>query len=134
MNSTETVQKAYDCFGNGDIAGLMDLYTDDVSWTIPEVENAPFSGSRQGKAAVGEFFQLLSESEDFSHFAPNEFIAQGDRVVVLGSSIATIKATGKTFSTDWVHICTVKDGKITNFLEFFDNAAATRAYQRSATA
>ena len=134
MNNTEIVQKAYECFGNGDIAGLLELYTDDVTWTIPVVENAVFSGSRTGKAAVAEFFRQLGESEDFSHFAPTEFIAQGDRVVVLGASTATVKATGKTFSTDWVHICSVSDGKITSFLEFFDNAAATRAYQKTAAA
>ena len=134
MNNTEIVQKAYECFGNGDLPGLLELYTDDVVWTIPEVENVEYSGTRTGKPAVAEFFRLLAESEDFSHFAPTEFITQGDRVVVLGESTATIKATGKTFSTDWVHICTVKDGKITNFLEFFDNAAATRAFQKTLAA
>ena len=134
MNNKEIVQKAYECFGRGDIPGLMELYSDDVSWTIPEVENAPISGTRNGKAAVADFFEQLAGLEEFTHFAPNEFIAEGDRVVVLGSSAGKVIPTGKSFTTDWVHICTVRDGKITNFLEFFDNAAVTRAYQRSAAA
>jgi uncharacterized protein len=134
MTNTEIVKKAYECFGTGDIAGLLDLNADDIKWTIPTVEHAEFSGSRTGKKAVGEFFQQLAEAEDFSHFAPNEFIAEGDRVVVLGSSTATVKTTGRTFSTDWVHIFTVKNGKITTFLEFFDNAAANRAYQKTLAA
>jgi ketosteroid isomerase-like protein len=83
---------------------------------------------------VAEFFKQLAEAEDFSHFAPNEFIAEGDRVIALGSSTATIKETGKTFKTDWVHVFTVKNGKITNFTEFFDNAAANRAYQKTLAA
>jgi ketosteroid isomerase-like protein len=134
MTNTEIVKKAYDCFGKGDIAGLLDLNADDIKWTIPVVEGAEFSGSRTGKPAVAEFFKQLAEAEDFSHFAPNEFIAEGDRVIALGSSTATIKETGKTFKTDWVHVFTVKNGKITNFTEFFDNAAANRAYQKTLAA
>ncbi len=127
MTNKEIVQKAYECFGTGDIPGLLELYSDDVTWTTPVVDNVSYSGARQGKEAVAEFFQLLGETDEFSHFAPTEFIAEGDRVVVLGDFTVTIKATGKTYSTDWVHICTVKDGKITSFLEFFDTAAANEA-------
>lgn len=134
MNNTELVKKAYDCFGNGDIPGLLELYSDDISWTTPKVDNAVYSGSRTGKDALVEFFQLLGEAEEFSNFVPTEFIAEGDRVVVLGTLTATIKATGKSFSSDWVHICTVKNGKITSFLEFFDTAAANKAHQLHAAA
>jgi uncharacterized protein len=134
MNNKEIVQKAYECFGTGDIPGLLELYSDDITWTIPQVENAPISGTRTGKAAVAEFFEHLAGLEEFSHFAPTEFIAEGDRVVVLGSSVGKVLATGNSFSTDWVHICTVRDGKITSFLEFTDTAAVTRAYQKTAVA
>jgi ketosteroid isomerase-like protein len=134
MTNKEIAQKGYECFGTGDIAGLLELCANDIDWTIPVVENASFSGSRSGKAAVGEFFNQLAAAEDFSDFTPKEFIAEGDKVVVLGSSTATVKETGKTFSTDWVHIFTIADGRITNFLEFFDNAGATRAYQKTAAA
>ena len=134
MNNTEIVQKAYECFGTGDIPGLLELYSDDISWTTPTIDNAVHAGSRKGKEALAEFFELMDASEEFSEFAPAEFIAQGDRVVVLGSLTATVKATGKTYSTDWVHICTVKDGKITTFLEFFDTALANQAHQLHAAA
>lgn len=134
MTNTEIAKKGYECFGTGDIAGLLDLLSDDIKWTIPVIEGAPFSGARTGRAAVGEFFQQLANAEDFSHFGPNEFIAEGDKVVALGSATATVKDTGKTFSTDWVHIFTIKNGKITAFLEFFDNAAANRAYQKTLAA
>ncbi len=134
MTNKEIAQKGYECFGTGDIAGLLDLCAEDINWTIPVVENAAYSGSRTGKAAVGEFFSLLDAAEDFSDFTPKEFIAEGDKVVVLGQSTATVKETGKTFSTDWVHIFTITDGKIANFLEHFDNAAANRAYQKTASA
>ncbi len=134
MNNTETVQKGYECFGTGDIPGLLALFADDIKWTVPEIDNAPFAGTRQGKASVAEFFTQLNDAEDITHFTPTEFITEGDRVVVLGESTATVRATGKTYSTGWVHVFKVTDGKITNFVEYFDNAAATRAFTKTAAA
>lgn len=130
-NSTEIVQEAYSCFGNGDIPGLLGLLSEDIDWRVPEIENASFAGARRGQDSVGEFFVQLSTDEDITQFEPREFIAQNDKVAVLGHSVARVRATNRTYETDWVHIFTVKDGKITAFVEFFDNAAATRAYQKA---
>ena len=129
MNNTEIVKKAYGCFGSGDMEGLLECFSDDISWETPKVDNAAYSGARRGKEAVGEFFGLLTESETFAEFKPTEFIAEGDKVVVVGRSEANVIATGKTFSTEWVHVMTVQDGKVTGFKEFFDTAAANQAHQ-----
>ena len=134
MNNTEIVQSAYECFGKGDIPGLITKLSDDIEWSVPEIENAAFAGSRTGKDAVGEFFTQLVEAEDMTRFEPLEFIAEGDKVVVLGESEATVRSTGKSYQTDWVHVFHVHDGKIKEFQEFFDNAAATRAFQKMAAA
>ena len=61
----------------------MNLYSDDISWEIPKIDNAVYSGARRGKDAVSEFFELLAKSETFNQFEPTEFIAEGDKVVVL---------------------------------------------------
>lgn len=133
-NNVEIVKQGYERFGSGDIEGLLNLFSDDIGWTTPKVEGADFTGERQGREAVGEFFSLLGDAEEFSKFEPTEFIAQGDKVVVIGSSTATIKSTGRTADSDWVHVFTVKDGKVTNFHEFFDSAAIERAFQKATTA
>lgn len=134
MNAEENkriVEEGYGHFKSGNIAALLDSYSDNIEWTTPTVEGAPFSGTCHGREEVGEFFTKLDEAEEFTNFEPAEFIAQGDRVVVLGKSASTIKSTGRNYETDWVHIFTVKDGKITNFLEFLDTAGAERAYQKA---
>ena len=130
----DIIKDAYEKFGSGDVEGLLSLLTDDIDWSTPHVENAPFTGNRLGLKEVAEFFKLLNESEDFSYFEPTEFIAQGVKVVVLGRSKARVKSTDRSYETDWVHIFTVNDGKITHFHEFFDSAAATRAFQKTAAA
>ena len=130
----EIVQSGYEKFGNRDIEGLLSQFTDDIDWSTPHVENAPFTGNRLGLTEVADFFKGLAEAEEFSYFEPTEFVEQGKRVVVLGRAKATVKATAKTYETDWVHLFTVEDGKITHFREFFDTAAVTKAFQKTAAA
>jgi uncharacterized protein len=132
--NTEIVQDAYKKFSEGDIQGLLTLVADDIKWTVPGIENAPFSGRRDGTQKVAEFFTELTTAEDITRFEPLEFIVQNDRVVVLGESAATVRDTGRSYQTDWVHVFSVRDGKITEFTELFDNAAATRAFQKTAAA
>jgi ketosteroid isomerase-like protein len=133
-NNVQVVQDAYGKFTSGDIEGLLNLLSEDVHWQTPEIENAPFGGTRRGLDGVGEFFASLAESEETTRFEPTEFIAQGDRVVVLGKYGATVRETGRSYESDWVHVFTVRDGKILNFVEFFDNALASRAFQKAVTA
>ena len=66
--------------------------------------------------------------------APREFVAQGDKVVSLGHYRWRVKSTGQEYSSDFAHVFTVSDGKITGFQEYTDTASAARAYQRSAAA
>ncbi len=134
MNNLQIVQDAYGKFGSGDVAGLIGLLSDDIDWRVPEIENASFAGARRGHDAMYDFFTVLVAEEEITQFEPIEFIDGGDKIVVLGRSAATVRETKRSYQTDWVHIFTIKDGKITNFHEFFDNAAATRAYQKTTTA
>ncbi len=128
------VREAYKCFQTADIPGLLKHFGNDIEWTTPEVENAFFGGTINGIDAVTDFFAKLGETEDFTNFEPREFIAQGDRVVTLGSSTSTVIDTGREYTTDWVHLFTVRDSKITSFLEFFDTAEVNRAFQKATTA
>jgi ketosteroid isomerase-like protein len=137
MNETENtkvVQDAYARFGSGDVDGLVNHMAENASWTTPVVANSPLGGKRVGSSAVREFFTLLPQHENMTVFQPREFIAQGDKVVVLGNFTATVVSTGRTYSSEWIHVFTLSDGKITSFLEMFDNAAAERAFQKADTA
>lgn len=128
QENTKLVQKTYELFKSGDIETLLGMYSDDVSWETPKVENAPFGGKISGRANVAEFFMRLDEAEECLTLEPTEFIAQDNKVVVLGHFVWRIKATNKKYASNFAHVVTVADGKITGFYEFFDNAAATIAY------
>ena len=66
-------------------------------------------------------------------FEPQDFIAEGDKVVVLGEETEVIRASGGTVENRWVHIFTIRSGKIVAFEEVFD-ATARVAELRSAAA
>jgi uncharacterized protein len=133
-SNLEIVKSGYEKFGNGDIEGLLALFTDDIDWSTPHVENVPYGGNRLGLEEVAEFFKVLAETEDIIYFEPTEFIEQGPRVVVLGRIKSTAKSTGRSYETDWVHLYSVHEGKITSFHEFFDTAAVAQAFQKTARA
>jgi ketosteroid isomerase-like protein len=65
-------------------------------------------------------------------FEPREFIAQGNKVVVLGHGAWTVNATGRDFDSDWVHVFTIEDGHIAAFREFLDSHLAAEACQANA--
>jgi ketosteroid isomerase-like protein len=64
---------------------------------------------------------------------PPEYVAQGDRVLVVGSAEGTIKATGKAWEDNWVFAITVRDGKLTNIREYIDTQALARASETAAS-
>lgn len=134
QNAVAIVQRAYEAFQRGDIQAVLDSMADNIEWESPAVTGVPFGGRRVGKSAVAEFFRLLAESEDIQLFEPREFIAQGERVAVLGRYRARVKSTGRTAETPWVHAFTVRNGKVTQFFELYDTAVAERAYQQTASA
>ena len=59
-------------------------------------------------------FRRLTKTVETSYPEPPEFVAQGDRVLVVGVATGKIKATNKTFKDDWVFDITVRNGKLTN--------------------
>jgi ketosteroid isomerase-like protein len=68
-----------------------------------------------------------------TYLAPPEFVAQGDRVLVIGVATGKIKATNKTFKDDWVFAITVRNGKLANIREYIDTQALARASETDAT-
>jgi hypothetical protein len=128
--NTKVVQDAYAAFGRGDIPTLLGYMTDDIHWrpVIGTAKHVPFSAEGKGKAHVAEFFKRVAASEDFQVFEPREFVAQGDTVVAVGHYRAVIKATGKTFESDFAMVFTLRGGKVATFREFTDSAGINAAF------
>ncbi len=128
QDKVAVVRRAYENFKSGDIAGILNDVTDDVDWRLPEIAGARFAGRRRGRQQVAEFFSSLAEAQDVRSFEPREFVAQGDKVVALGTYRWRVKKNGREYGGDWAHVFTVRDGRIAGFHEYMDSAAAQAAF------
>jgi uncharacterized protein len=135
MSTQENVQTVKDFFaamGSGDKQRLLALSAEDIKWIIPG-EDWPLAGTHRGHAGLADVLQKASEKVETSFPEPPEFVAQGDRVLVVGVATGKIKATNKPFKDDWVFDITVRDGKVTNIREYIDTQALARASQMDAS-
>ncbi|QDA60922.1 nuclear transport factor 2 family protein [Hymenobacter jejuensis] len=130
QQNTQTVQEGYALFGKGDIPNLLNLYTDDVEFIIPgSAETVPFAGVYRGKEQVATFFAKLHDAIDYERFEPQNYIAQGDRLVVLGFSKGKVRATGRTDEEEWAHSFIMQDGKVARFQAYLDTEASMKAFR-----
>jgi ketosteroid isomerase-like protein len=120
----------YDAFGRGDIGYIIDALTADVHWECTgRRADFPTFGPWQGRTAVGDFFQAVGSAMSFHEFSPNEFHAAGDKVFCLGRYAMTVKKTGRRMESDWIHVFTINNGKVSGFREFLDTARAAEAWR-----
>ena len=75
----------------------------------------------QRNAFVG-YLEGLVATFDMLHYTIDDYVAQGDRVVAIGSTAWQDRNTGKSFDTPKVDIWRLKDGRIVEFFEFYDTA------------
>jgi uncharacterized protein len=135
MSTQENVQVVKDFFaamGRGDKQGLLALSAEDIEWIIPG-EDWPLAGTHRGHAGLAAVLQKASETVETSFPKPPEFVAQGDRVLVVGVATGKIKATNKPFKDNWVFDITVRNGKVTKIREYIDTQALAQASQMEAS-
>jgi ketosteroid isomerase-like protein len=124
-SNLETAKKGYELFQRGDIASLVnDVVDDNCTWVVPGPQDKlPWAGYCKGKQEIANFFAQVGQNLDFAEFAPRQMIEQGDTVVIIGSSTARAKKTGKTIKDEWVHVHKYSQGKLVFFQEYSDTAA-----------
>jgi hypothetical protein len=135
MSTQENVQTVKDFFaamGRGDKQGLLALSAENIEWIIPG-EDWPLAGTHRGHAGLADLLQKASKMVETSFPKPPEFVAQGDRVLVVGFATGRIKASNRTFEDDWVFAITVQNGKVTNIREYIDTQALARASEMAAS-
>jgi ketosteroid isomerase-like protein len=127
-NPVQIVKDFFAAMGRGDQPGLLALSAEDIEWTIPG-KDWPLAGTYRGHAGLADLLQKSELLETATK--PLEFVAQGDRVLVIGFASGKIIATNKTFEDDWVFAITVRDGKLTKIQEYIDTQALARAAEMS---
>ncbi|MGF6110304.1 nuclear transport factor 2 family protein [Pseudomonas frederiksbergensis] len=134
MSIQENIKVVKDFFaamGGGDRQRLLALCAEDFEWIIPG-EDWPLAGTHRGHAGLADVLQKASAELETS-MEPPEFVAQGERVLVVGFATGKVKATNRTFEDHFVFAITVRNGQLTNIREYVDTQALARASERGAS-
>jgi uncharacterized protein len=131
QQNVDVVRQAYGAFGRGDLEGILALLDPQVAWRTPGPADLPTAGLRYGVNAVREWFGVLLTTFEITNFEPKDFLPQGDSVAVLGTSLDRVKATGNGSEFRWVHIFTVRNGRIVAFEERADVSAIVDEFRKA---
>ena len=132
VNEQETliaVKRLHAALDRADMPALMEALTDDVEWEMYGVATMPFGGPRVGKEQVVAWYKQLLSACKFTRLDRREYVTQDDTCIALGYAEGRVRATGRSFTTDWAQVFTVRDGRVCRFREFVDSAAWLAATQ-----
>ena len=117
----ETAEGAYRAFSNGDAAGAMENMDDGVVWTARG--DSALSGTYKGKEEIAVLWAKFSEKGLKTE--PHDFIADGDKVVVL------TKVTLDGESEEVADVLTYNDeGRLIAFDTLADPSAGNRVFPK----
>ena len=129
-NNMEFVQsRIYANFEAGNIPAILEVFDPAIKWTHhgPR-EKIPFAGEWHGVDGAGQMLQTFAETVEPVFMNVNGIVASDDKVVVLINESYRVKATGKEYVTDVVHIWTIDGDRVVQFDELYDSAAIAEAF------
>jgi uncharacterized protein len=132
QENIQAVRDGYQAFRRGDFLALLALLTEDVEWRHPGAY--ALSGTYHGHSGVARFLQTVAQEFDILDLQTREFVAEGDRVFVFGWERAKVRATDRTYEADWLHVFTLRNGKVAKFREYTDTQAIAAACESAARA
>lgn len=86
-----------------------------------------FATSYNSRTALKNYFDGLRAEWEMIHYTMNEFVAEGEVVVVRGNVAWRNKRTGKEVETPKIDFWRFRGGKAVEFYEYFDTARAFAA-------
>jgi uncharacterized protein len=118
------VKQWYDAFGRSDTSSVLDMFADDAVAHGPASAGVlPWGGVHKGREGIAQFLKALGESLEDEQFELHEFIAQRNKVVVLGYAKGHAKPTRRPYEIEFVHVWSVRNGKFSE-LRVYNNTAA----------
>lgn len=118
--NVELVRRGYTAFNAGDIATLSDMFAEDAVWYV--AGSGVLSGVKQGRDAIMSYFGELGARSQGSFQANLEDVVGGEKYTV-GIQQTQAQGNGKTLNMATVITFVVRDGKIVEGREFFEDTA-----------
>jgi ketosteroid isomerase-like protein len=131
----QTMRDMFETCKKGDYEALLNYVADDCDWWSPvtnyKSEYIPWSTPRHSRSEVSSLFKEVFARIKPIEIKPTHYTAQNDYVIVEGSSRGMANATGCEFFINWVMVCTLSNGKIKRFRNYYDTADLSKAFAAS---
>jgi uncharacterized protein len=88
-----------------------------------------FTREVRSKDEFMRYFTGLLGDWEMIHYTTDDFVVDGDRVVMRGSTAWKNRKTGRVVETRKADFVTFRDGKVVEFDEFYDTAQMMAALQ-----
>ena len=118
--NVELVRRGYEAFSAGDMATLGEVFAADAIWHVGG--RSVLSGKKEGSDAIlGYFGELGTRSGGSLKVTVQEIIGGENHTVALQHTDA--ENNGKNIDADGALAFQIRDGKITEVREFYDDTA-----------
>lgn len=123
----ERVRQAYAAFARGDLDRALADMDEDIEWH--QAQGLPHGGTYRGLAAVRRAVFDPIEEEWWESFAasPEEVIACGAHVLVLGRYTGRSRRTGARLDVPFAHLWTFRGQRVVRFRQFTDTRGFVEA-------
>ena len=95
-----------------------------IAQTVPSVD---YMVDYRSRDELGQYFAGITRDWEMLDYRVDHFVAQGDRVVMLGHCSWRAKGSGQVVSTPKADSWRFADGKAVEFYEYFDTAQVAQA-------
>lgn len=113
-------------FGKGDVEAFVKTVSPDTVWIYHGTQEIP-KGTFEGTDGVRKFIGNILENTEVISFEPQQYVCEGNTVVVLGREHQKVKASGKELKQQWVQVYTVENDLITRMEEFATSEVVSEA-------
>jgi uncharacterized protein len=117
-------------FSASDIAGVMNLMTDDATWRVPGKPELMPTAGMYDRARIEQLFQrMVSRLENGLKMTVVDMIAEGNRVAVEAESSGDLK-NGRKYRQQYHFVLELREGKIAAVREYLDTHHAFDVWLR----
>jgi ketosteroid isomerase-like protein len=116
-SAKEVVENMFAAFSSGDADRFVATVSQDTVWIYHGTQIIP-KGRFEKKEGVRTFFSNILDKTEIINFEPQQYIVEGNTVVVLGREHQKVKRSGRELKQKWVQIYTVENDLITRMEEF----------------
>ena len=129
MNPVETTKAFFQLWGAGSIEEMLERFvTAESVLDNPLPPSIPFGGRYEGQEGFLAYAQQIAAGIKIEQFEIDEIFADGERVTVLGRETSSSLKTGRRYTMSWIHVLTVREGRILDMREYNDTAAMAAAF------